>query len=339
MKLQQLKYLIATVDNGLNITAASEALFTSQPGVSKQIKLLEEELSLQLFVRKGKSLASLTDAGERVVERARRMLAEADQIKQLSSELAGQKKGELTIATTATQARYVLPDMLGSFQGRYPDIALRMHQGTSTQIADEVLGHEADFAIASGESSLFEDLITVPIYSWERTIIVPRDHELALMKEPGLADFARFPIISYTNSFSEESSLAQAFEEAGVQPNVVFTAQDPDTIKTYVRKGMGIGIIACMAFDRERDDDLVAISATGLFSTQTTWVGFRKDRFLRDYMYDFLLQVVPGTSRESIDALIADTSANSNVIHLPPLRPVENHPTFGGQFNECCGGL
>lgn len=338
MKLQQLRYLIATVDNGLNITAASEALFTSQPGVSKQIRLLEDELSLQLFVRKGKSLTALTDAGQKVVKRARRILSEADNIKALSSELAGEQKGELVIATTPTQARYVLPDMLELFQRQYPGISLRLHQGTSEQIAEQVLDREADFAIASGQSELFEDLVILPIYSWERIILVRPDHPLANLPNPGLSDIVRYPIISYTYSFTEESSLGQVFSAAGVEPNVVFTAQDPDIIKTYVRKGMGVGILACMAYDEERDTDLVAINASRLFPSLTTWVGFRKDRFLSEYMYGFLERVVPGPSRNRVDQAIHGIAEGENIIPFPTLKPVHKHPTFGSkQFKSCCG--
>ncbi len=339
MKLQQLRYLVAVVDNGLNITAASEALFTSQPGVSKQIRMLEDELSIQIFARKGKSLEGLTDAGQKVVERARRILSEADNIKALSSELAGEEQGELVIATTPTQARYVLPDMLETFQRRNGGISLRLHQGTSEQIAEQVMGREADFAIASGESELFDDLVTLPIYSWERIVLVPADHKLAEIEKPGLADIARHPIISYTYSFNEESSLGRAFSRAGVEPNVVFTAQDPDIIKTYVRKGMGIGIMACMAYDPVVDTDLVAIPAADLFPSLTTWVGFRRDRFLAEYMYDFLEMVVPGASRERIDQAVAGDINDANIVPFPRLKPVHKHPTFGRKFddNACCG--
>lgn len=337
MKLQQLRYLIATVDNGLNITAAAEALFTSQPGVSKQIRLLEDELSLHLFVRKGKSLTDLTDAGQQVVKRARRILSEVDNIKSMSSELAGEQQGELVIATTPTQARYVLSDMLELFQRQYPGISLRLHQGTSEQIAEQVLDREADFAIASGQSELFEDLVTLPIYSWERIILVRPDHPLARLKNPGLSDIVRYPIISYTYSFTEESSLGQVFSNAGVEPNVVFTAQDPDIIKTYVRKGMGIGILACMAYDEERDTDLVAINVSGLFPSLTTWVGFRKDRFLSEYMYGFLERLVPGSSPGGIDQAIHGIAKGENIIPFPTLKPVHKHPTFGTrQFKKCC---
>ena len=339
MKLQQLRYLIAIVDNGLNITVAAEALYTSQPGVSKQIRLLEDELSVQLFVRKGKSLAALTNAGQQVVKRARRILAETENIKSLSSDLAGEQQGELVIATTPTQSRYVLPDMLESFQRQYPGISLRLHQGTSEQIAEQVLNHQADFAIASGQNELFDDLVTLPIYSWERIILVPDDHQLVKLKNPSLADIVQYPIISYTYSFNEESSLGQVFSNAGVEPNVVFTAQDPDIIKTYVLKGMGIGILACMAFDEERDRGLVAINTSHLFPRLVTWVGFRRDRFLNEYMYGFLERVVPGTSRNSIDLAIQGKPDKNNVIPFPGLKPVHKHPVFGTQLKNCCAGF
>jgi LysR family cys regulon transcriptional activator len=338
MKLQQLRYLVAIVDNGLNITAASEALFTSQPGVSKQIRLLEDELSLYLFVRKGKSLVALTEAGQKVVKRARIILSETENIKDLSSELSGEVKGELIIATTTTQARYVLPDMLDLFHRQYPGIGLRLHQGTSEQIAQQVLDREADFAIASGESELFENLVTFPIYSWERIILVTRDHPLASIATPTLADIVSHPIISYTYSFNEESSLGQVFSNAGVEPNVVFTAQDPDIIKTYVRKGMGIGIVSCMAYDEQRDSDLVAIDTGKLFPRLTTWVGFRRDRFLSDYMYEFLDKLVPGASRPGIDQAIHGKIEGENIITFPGIKPVQKHPLFGSQFSGLCAG-
>lgn len=334
MKLQQLRYLVAIVDNGLNISAASAALYTSQPGVSKQIRLLEDELSLRLFVRKGKRLTALTDAGKQVLKRARLILSETENIKALSGELAGEQHGELVIATTATQARYVLPDMLESFHRQHPGVTLRLHQGTSEQIAQQVLDREADFAIASGQSELFEDLVTLPIYSWERIILVPRDHPLAQLDNPGLADIVKHPLISYTYSFNEESSLGQVFSHAGVEPNVVFTAQDPDFIKTYVRKGMGIGILACMAYDKQRDDDLVAINTGTLFPRLTTWVGFRKDRFLSDYMYSLLERMVPGVSRSGIEQAIHGKTEGEKVISFPRIKPVQKHPLFGSQFRS-----
>lgn len=340
MKLQQLRYLVGVVDNGLNISAAAQALYTSQPGISKQIKMLEDELSLQLFRRKGKSLSGLTEAGSDIVERARRILGEVDNIKSLSSEMSGQQTGELAVATTHTQARYVLPDLLDGFHERYPGISVRLHQGTSDQIARQVQDHEADFAIASGQHDAFEDLVAFPIYHWERSIIVPADHPLADKTNFTLADIARHPIISYTHSFDEGSELAVAFSEAGVEPNVVFTAEDPDVIKTYVRKGMGVGIIACMAYDQARDAGIVAFNAAGLFPSSTTWVGFRKDRFLRDYMYAFIEMVAPAVDRERIDEAIA--LANDPNTPTPPLAqslsPLNQHPRMGRPFSTCCNG-
>lgn len=300
MKLQQLRYLVAVVDNGMNITAASQALFTSQPGVSKQVKLLEEELSLKLFVRKGKSLAALTEAGEEVVARARKILTEADNIKSLSHQLAGASEGELVVATTHTQARYVLPDLIEDFHREYPDLSIKLHQGTSDRIARQVSEQKADFVIASGHSDLFSDLVTFPIYSWERSILVRPDHPLAERDDITIEELSRYPIISYTHSFDEDSDLANAFRAAGIEPNVVFTAEDPDVIKTYVRKGMGVGVIACMAYDPLRDTDLKAIRVPQLFPLCTTWIGFRRDRFLRDYMRAFIEMMVPDIDRDCI---------------------------------------
>lgn len=305
MKLQQLRYLVAIVDNGLNITAASQALFTSQPGVSKQVKLLEDELSLQLFRRKGKSLSGLTDAGRDVVDRARRILTETANIKSLSRELSGQKQGKLVVATTHTQARYVLPDLLEGFHRAYPKISINLHQGTSDQIAQQVQDQEADFAIASGQSDLFEDLVSFPIYRWERTLLVLPDHPLTKLKRVGLEDLARHPMISYTHSFDDDSDQANAFRDAGITPNVVFTAEDPDVIKAYVRKGMGVGVVACMAYDPHQDSDLVAINAGHLFPGCTTWIGFHRSRFLPDYMVAFLELMVPSVDRDRIEQAIS----------------------------------
>ncbi len=339
MKLQQLRYLIAVVDNGMNITAASEALFTSQPGISKQLRLLEDELQLTLFQRKGKSLTRLTEAGQKVTERARNILREVDNIRKLSQTLAGQVSGELALATTHTQARYVLPGLFESFQKKHRKVSLRLHEGTSEQIAEAVQQQEVDFAIASGESRLFNDLVTFPIYRWERIILLPPDHPLTGKKALDLKDLAQYPLVSYTYSFNEDSSLTQSFADAGIEPNVVFTSHDPDVIKTVVRKGMGIGIVACMAYDAALDSDLTARSAAQLFPTCTTWIGFRKDRFLSDYMVDFLAQLVPGLSRREINDLIQQAH-EGKPLSLPAeheYAPLHQHPALGGGFSECCG--
>jgi LysR family cys regulon transcriptional activator len=301
MKLQQLRYLLAIVDNGLNITAAAEKLFTSQPGVSKQLKLLEEELGLQLFLRKGKSLGGITTAGEQVVERARLIMRETENIRSLAASYYHEEEGSLSIATTHTQARYVLPDVIRTFRSRYPRVNLNIQQGTSEQIADMVHSHNIDFAIATGSHDLFRDLLLVPSYHWERKIVVPADHELAQLKRKlTLEDLARFPLVTYVFSFGGQSLLKKAFTDKGLDPEVVFTARDADVIKTYVRMGLGIGIVAGMA-DDDADDDMITIPATGLFPRSTTWIGFRRDMTLRRYMLDFVRLFAPHISANQLE--------------------------------------
>ena len=302
MKLQQLKYLLAIVDNGLNITAAAEKLYTSQPGVSKQLKLLEEELGMQLFARKGKSLGGITAAGEQVIERARLIMAEVDNIRSLASDFYQEEEGTLSIATTHTQARYVLPGVIREFRERYPNVSLNLHQGTSEQIADMVAANEIDFAIATGAHDLFSDLLLVPSYHWDRKIVVPRGHKLAeLDRKLTLADLARFPLVTYVFSFGGQSSLKRAFAEQGLEPDVVFTARDADVIKTYVRMGLGVGIVASMAADCEDQKDLISVDAEGLFPRSTTWIGFRKDIVLRRFMLDFVQLFAPHITAEQLE--------------------------------------
>jgi LysR family transcriptional regulator, cys regulon transcriptional activator len=301
MKLQQLKYLLAIVDNGLNITAAAERLYTSQPGVSKQLKLLEEELGLQLFIRKGKSLGGITPAGEQVIERARLIMQEAENIRSLASDFFHEEEGTLSIATTHTQARYVLPNVIREFRERYPRVSLNLHQGTSEQIADMVSANDIDFAIATGSHELFRELLLVPSYHWDRKIIVPDDHALAkLERKITLQDLAEYPLVTYVFSFGGQSSLKRAFAEQGLEPDVVFTARDADVIKTYVRMGLGVGIVAGMADDQE-DEGMVAIPAVGLFPRSTTWIGFRKDIVLRRYMLDFVRLFAPHISADQLE--------------------------------------
>ena len=294
MKLQQLRYLLAIADNGLNITAAAEPLYTSQPGVSKQLKLLEEELGMQVFARKGKSLAAITPAGEKVIERARIIMREAENIRNLAQDFYQEADGTLSIATTHTQARYVLPGVIREFRNSYPGVSLNLHQGTSEQIADMVAANEIDFAIATGSHELFSELLLVPGYHWERKIVVPKGHELTrLGRALTLADLAEYPLVTYVFSFGGQSSLKRAFSEQGLEPDVVFTARDADVIKTYVRMGLGVGIVASMADDCDDKDDLQAIGASGLFPRSTTWIGFRRDAVLRRYMLDFLQLFAP----------------------------------------------
>ena len=302
MKLQQLKYLLAIVDNGLNITAAAERLYTSQPGVSKQLKLLEEELGLQLFTRKGKSLGGITAAGKQVIERARVVMQEVENIRSLASDYYHEEEGTLSIATTHTQARYVLPEIIKGFRNRYPKVSLELHQGTSEQIADMVAANEIDFAIATGSRDLFSDLLLVPSYHWDRKVLVPNNHELtSLDRKLTLQDLAEYPLVTYVFSFGGQSSLKRAFADEGLEPDVVFTARDADVIKTYVRMGLGVGIVASMAEDCDDKKDLTAITAEGLFPRSTTWIGFRKDAVMRRYMLDFMRLFAPHITAEQLE--------------------------------------
>ncbi|MEM7430897.1 MAG: LysR substrate-binding domain-containing protein [Pseudomonadota bacterium] len=304
MKLQQLKYLLAIVDNGLNITAAAERLYTSQPGVSKQLKLLEEELGLQLFTRKGKSLGSITPAGEQVIERARLIMAEAENIRSLAADYYLEEQGTLSIATTHTQARYVLPSVIGQFRDRYPSVNFDVHQGNTEQIADMAKNAEVDIVIATGSRDLFRDMLLVPAYTWHRRILVPRNHELANFKgEMTLEKLAEFPLVTYVFSFGSRSMLRKAFADRGLEADVVFTARDADVIKTYVRMGLGVGIVAAMAQDDDDGKDLVSIDVPDIFPPSTTWIGFQKGLALRRYMLEFIQLFAPATTADQLEQL------------------------------------
>ncbi|MGD8977608.1 MAG: LysR substrate-binding domain-containing protein [Gammaproteobacteria bacterium] len=325
MKLQQLRYLVAVVESGLNITAAAETLSTSQPGVSKQLKLLEQELGLSLFVRKGRSLAELTEEGAEVLTRAVRILREVEGIRGISPQIYEEATGRLSIGTTHTQARYVLPEVIRRFRERYPEVTLDLHQGTSEQLAEMMDKRQIDFAIASESRQRFPDLVLLPCFHWDRVILVPADHELAgLDRSPTLEDLARFPLVTYVFSFAGESTLKQAFRRRGLEPEVVFTARDADVIKTYVSMGMGIGIVASMAQGCAGEDGLVALDAEGLFPRCTTWLGFRRDMILRRYMYDFIelfaAHLDPRTVRE---ILMLETQADVDAVFAATPLPLK----------------
>ncbi len=306
MKLRQLEFLLAIVDNGMNVTAAAEALFTSQPGVSKQIRLLEDELGMQLFVRHGKSIDGLTEAGKEVVERARVIRRESDNIKRIAQNRQQSQAGTLSIATTHTQARYVLPQVVKRFREVYPDVNLDLHQGTTEQIAELSHAGHIDLAIASGSDERFGELALLPCYKWDRAVIVPADHELAKTgKDLTLARLAQFPLVTYVFSFDGNSTLKSAFADQGLEPEVVFTARDADVIKTYVRMGLGVGIVASMAQDCEEGSGLTAIDAGALFPRSTTWVGVRRDQVLNRYLTDFVRWFAPHISPELLERSVA----------------------------------
>ncbi len=288
MKLQQLRYLIAIVRNNLNISAAAESLYTSQPGISKQLRLLEEELGVDLFSRNGKHLTEVTPIGCHIITKAENILREVNNIQILSEEYRDDRRGSLSIATTHTQARYALLPVIKVFRERYPAVTLQIHQGSPEQIAELVQSGKVDFAIATEALELFDDLVMMPCYVWQHCILVPSGHPLSELSCLTLCDVAQYPLVTYVFGFTGRSQLDEAFRSVQIKPNVAFTATDADVIKTYVRLGMGVGIVARMAYDQSQDQDLVQLNASHLFATNTTKIGFRRGTFLRSYMYDFI---------------------------------------------------
>lgn len=301
MKLQQLRYIWEVAHHDLNVSATAQSLYTSQPGISKQIRLLEDELGVEVFSRSGKHLTRITPAGEAILKTAGEILRKVESIKQVAQEFSNEKKGSLSIATTHTQARYALPKVIESFIKAYPEVSLHMHQGTPMQISEMAADGTVDFAIATEALELFSDLVMMPCYRWNRCVVVPRNHPLAQVGQLTLEAVAKHPIVTYVFGFTGRSKLDEAFIEKGLAPKVVFTAADADVIKTYVRLGLGIGIIAKMAYNEETDKDLVALDASHLFSSSTTKIGFRRGTFLRGFMYDFIQQFAPHLTREVVE--------------------------------------
>lgn len=304
MKLHQLRYVWEVSRRGLNVSAAAEALHTAQPGVSKQIRLLEQELGLEIFTRSGKQLVAITPEGRPIVEMAGRIVAEADNIKRAARDVTDPRRGSLSIATTHTQARYWLPPRIGQFIRRYPEVRLHMHQGTPTQIARMVSTGVVDMAIATEGMEDFEDLLMLPLYRWNRSIVVPLDHPLRNVQPLTLEAVAAYPIVTYVFGFTGRSQLDAAFQSRGLTPNVVFTAADADVIKTYVRLGLGVGIVAHMAYDPKLDTDLCALDASHLFECSTTRLGLKRGVFLRRYMYDLFELLAPHLTREKVDTAL-----------------------------------
>ena len=288
MKLQQLRYIWAVAHHELNVSATAQSLYTSQPGISKQIRLLEDELGVEIFSRSGKHLTRVTPAGDEILRVAGDILRKVDSIKQLAQEHNDPRRGSLTIATTHTQARYALPPVIEAFIDKYPEVSLHMHQGTPMQISEQAVDGSVDFAIATEALELFHDLLMMPCYRWNRCILVPRDHPLVQVSK------------------------------------VVFTATDSDVIKTYVRLGLGIGIVAHMAYDPVKDSDLVALDASHLFKPSITSIGFRRGTYLRGYMYDFIELFAPHLTRDRITEACAihakdDLEKFFSAVELPEL--------------------
>lgn len=300
MNLQQLRYLNEISRRGLKISDAAEALYTSQPGISKQIKLLEEELGIEIFVRNGKRITAITEPGQAILEIAQRMLLDADNLRQVGAEFRSQDSGALTIATTHTQARYALPQVVKQFIKAYPKVKLNLHQGSPTQIAQQTLAGEADIAIATEGLALYDELVTLPCYEWNHCVIVPPKHPLLLEKKLTLEKIAHYPIITYDFAFSGRGKINAAFEASKLTPNIVLTAIDADVIKTYVELGLGIGILARMAVIPERDKHIRLIEAGHLFQPSTTRVAIRKNEYLRGYTYHFIELFAPHLTREVV---------------------------------------
>ncbi|HSA89251.1 MAG TPA: CysB family HTH-type transcriptional regulator [Burkholderiales bacterium] len=304
MKLQQLRCLTEVARRGLNVSEAAEALHTSQPGVSKQIRALEDELGVEVFVRHGKRLVSVTEPGRAVVAIAERILAEARNLRRAGEEFANDQLGTLTIAATHTQARYLLPKAVAAFKRRYPRVELLIHQGNPTQICDQVLAGEADMAIATEMISLYPELVSLPVHQWNRCVVVPPKHPLLKESPLTLEKLAEYPIVTYDFAFANRSLVQKAFESRGLKPHVVLSAQDSDVIKTYVELGLGVGILARMAFDPRRDVTLRAMDASHLFESSTTRLGIKRGAYLRRYAYDFIEMFAPQLARATVERAV-----------------------------------
>jgi len=304
MKLQQLRYIWEVSKHDLNVSVTAQSLYTSQPGISKQIRLLEDELGVEVFSRSGKHLTRVTPAGEAILKIAGEILSKVESIKQVALEFSDEEKGSLSLATTHTQARYALPPIIKEFIDSYPEVSLHMHQGTPIQISEMAADGTVDFAIATEALELFSDLIMMPCYKWNRSIVVPEGHPLTQVSELTLEDVARYPIVTYVFGFTGRSKLDDAFLSRGLSPKVVFTAADADVIKTYVRLGLGVGIVAKMACD-EVAEGLVTLDASHLFEPSITKIGFRKGTFIRGYMYEFIETFAPHLTRDVIEEAIS----------------------------------
>lgn len=342
MKLQQLRYLAAIAQNELNISAAARRLHTSQPGISKQIRLLEEEIGLPIFEREGRTLTRLTPVGAEIITRALRVLTEVDGIKRLAQEGLERDEGALSVGTTHTQARYVLPSVFTRFAASYPAVQLHLHQGTSEQIAEMARLDQIDFAVATGSKDLFPGMVMLPCYRWHRCVVVPRGHPLADDPPLTLEKLARFPIVTYVFSLRGSSSLQDIFERAGHSLKIALTARDADVIQTYVKLGFGVGIVASMAVEQSALDGLVTLDASHLFPAHTTWIGFRQGTLLRRYMYDFVELLAPHLKRRVVEDASRLTDAHEverlfRDLPLPTLRAGDYAATPGSAAGPSAG--
>lgn len=288
MNFQQLRIIRETVRKNYNLTEVGNSLYTSQSGVSKHIKDLEDELGIELFIRKGKRLLGLTDPGKELLEIVERMLLDAKNIKHLAEQFSNKDQGQLTIATTHTQARYVLPVVVSQFKKAFPKVHLALHQGSPSEIAQLLTDGQADIGIATEAISQIPELVTFPYYSWHHSVIVPKGHPLEKKDKVSLEDVAEYSIVTYHEGFTGRQHIDEAFLKANIVPDIVMSALDADVIKTYVELGLGVGIIASMAYQQERDTKLSVVPSEHLFANNTTRIAIRRGHYLRGYAYKFI---------------------------------------------------
>jgi LysR family cys regulon transcriptional activator len=300
MKLQQLRYIVEIQRQGLNVSEAAEALYTSQPGISKQVRLLEDELGVAIFERSGKRFTGVTEPGKTVLTIAERILREAENLKRASAEFATGDSGRLVLAATHTQARYALPIVVRDFVAQHPTVKLEMHQGSPTQIAEWVVSGEADIGIATEALDQYPQLVTLPVRQWSHCVIAPEGHPILQTLPLSLSELVKWPLVTYDTAFTGRSRINRAFERIGTEPNVALTALDADVIKTYVTLGLGLGIISALAFDAQRDTGLVAIDAGQLFESNTTRLALRRGSYLRRYDYDLIALFAPHLSQHVV---------------------------------------
>ena len=305
MKLQQLRYALEVYRHNLNVSEAADALFTSQPGVSKQIRLLEEELGIQIFIRSGKRIVSVSQPGKDVLQIVERVLHDIQNIKNIGKEFTRHDKGMLTIATTHTQARYALPKVVAEFVQHYPKVRLNIRQGSPSAIAQMVADGEADFAIATEANDAGHELRRIPCSFWTYGVVVPNHHPLLQEKKLSIEAIAQYPLITYEFAINDNTNIARAFHKADIHdPHIALLAVDTDILKTYVKLGLGVGIMAKMAFDPQADTDLTLLDATHLFEPSYTSILLRPDTYLRGYVYDFITRFAPELTKEHIDKLL-----------------------------------
>jgi LysR family transcriptional regulator, cys regulon transcriptional activator len=310
MTLTQLRYIVAIADAGLNITLAAERVHATQPGISRQLRQLEDELGFQFFLRKGKSLESITTAGAQVIARARVILAEAANIRVLAANLRSEVDGELVIVTTHTQARFVIPSAVAAVKRRFPHVGVRLEPHGDIELMELLGKGVADVAIVSTAGAPPNADLAIPIYRWDRQILVPRSHPLAALgRAPRIDELAGYALVSYESSLAAESSLRRAFDAAGCELKLAVTARDADLIKTYVRAGLGVGVLAEMALGDDDRAELSVLSASGLLPTCTTWVVLQRDRVQRDYALDLIAALAPHIDRRDLVRVVEGVAA------------------------------